>query len=127
MRRALIAAGLLLAISEAAAAPAGDAKRGADIYERCGACHSLQVNRTGPRHCGLFGRKAGTAPDFDYSDAMKKAGIVWGTASLDQFLKSPFTRVPGTAMGFAGIEDDQERADVIAYLVYANKTKSLCP
>ncbi|MFO0997932.1 MAG: c-type cytochrome [Alphaproteobacteria bacterium] len=127
MRRGLLALALLASAGSALAAPAGDPKRGAEIYERCGACHSLQVNRTGPKHCGLIGRKAGTAPEFDYSDAMKKSGIVWGAQSLDGFLKSPFTRVPGTAMGFAGIEDDQERADVIAYLVYANKTKALCP
>ena len=132
MKRLLFATALMAAAFSATsdgadAAPAGDAKRGAEIYERCGACHSLQMNRTGPKHCSLIGRKAGTAPEFEYSDAMKKSGIVWGVSSLDRFLKAPFERVPGTAMGFAGIEDDQERADVVAYLIYANTTKSLCP
>ena len=116
-----------LAPLEATALMPGDAKRGEDIYGRCLACHSLQYNRTGPRHCGLIGRKAGSVPDFDYSDAMKKSGIVWTPESLDKFLKSPTTVVPGTNMTYDGVPDDQERADLIAYLVQANKSKDLCP
>ena len=53
---------------------AGDAKRGAAIYERCAACHSIEQNRTGPRHCGLIGRPAGTVQGFEYSRAMKRSG-----------------------------------------------------
>jgi cytochrome c len=107
--------------------PAGDPARGAHIYERCGACHSLDRNRTGPRHCGLFGRKAGSVPGFHYSKAMKQSGIVWSRETLDRFLENPRKDIPGTAMTYAGIKDAQERADVIAYLAQANGDKEECP
>jgi cytochrome c len=99
---------------------AGDAVRGEAIYSRCLACHALTYDRTGPRHCGLFGRKAGSVPDFSYSDAMKNSGIVWTESSLNVFLKAPLKAVPGTSMGYAGISDPQERADLIAYLKREN-------
>jgi cytochrome c len=118
---------VFLGAVEVEALPAGDAKRGEDIYGRCMACHSLGYNRTGPRHCGLIGRKAGSLADFDYSDAMKNSGIVWNAESLDKFLKSPTKAVPGTIMTYDGVPDDQERADLIAYLEMANKSKELCP
>jgi cytochrome c len=101
----------------------GDPRRGEEIYGRCGACHALETNRTGPRHCGLFGRSAGTEPGFAYSEAMKRSGIVWDERSLDRFLANPTATVPGTAMGYAGIDDAQERADLIAYL----RANGKCP
>lgn len=97
----------------------GDPISGAKIYERCFACHSIDRDRTGPRHVGLFGRVAGTIPDFPYSTAMKKAGaagLVWSDVTLDKFLENPLKYLPGTRMGYAGIKDGQERADLIAYL-----------
>jgi cytochrome c len=63
----------------------------------------------------VFGRRAGSVPDFHYSDALKKSGIVWTEQTLDKWLQSPVKMVPGTAMGFQ-LRDAQERADVIAYL-----------
>lgn len=98
----------------------GDVLRGEGIYTRCLACHALNYNRTGPKHCGLFGRPAGSVPDFVYSKAMKHSDIVWNEESLNQFLTAPLTAVPGTSMGYAGIPDAQERADLIAYLKKAN-------
>ena len=112
--------------SSASALQAGDVKRGEDIYGRCMACHSLEYNRTGPKHCGLFGRKAGSVPGFDYSDDMKKSGIIWSAKTLNQFLKKPQAMVPGTIMTYDGVPDDQERADLIAYLQMANASKELC-
>jgi len=114
----------LLAAASAAASPpsflGGDAARGAAIYERCQACHALERNRTGPKHCGLLGRPAGTAPGFrGYSAALKDSGIVWSAESLDRFLADPLGSVPGTRMGYAGVKDRQERADLIAYLAAA--------
>ena len=106
---------------------AGDPQRGEEIYSRCAACHSLDYNRTGPKHCGLFGRSAGSARDFQYSEAMRRSHIVWNYKTLDAFLANPMKYVPGTAMGYAGIEDKQERADLIAYLKMANNSKELCP
>ncbi|HMA16484.1 MAG: c-type cytochrome [Bacteroidota bacterium] len=115
---------LLLSASLTAAAPAGDPERGAEIYERCQACHALERNRTGPKHCDLLGRPAGTAPGFrGYSAALKGSGIVWDRDSLDRFLADPLGSVPGTRMGYAGVKDPQERADLIAFLAAAEACK----
>ena len=95
------------------------AVRGRQIYERCQGCHSIDRDRAGPRHRGLFGRRAGTVPGFEYSDAMRRSGIVWTAATLDRFLAAPTKAVPGTSMGFDGVKDPRERADLIAYLKHA--------
>ena len=116
-----LAAALAMGAVQAAPAPRGDAKKGEEIYSRCLACHALAYDRTGPRHCGLFGRKAGSVPGFAYSDAMKHSNIVWNAKTLDRFIEDPLKTVPGTAMGYAGVKDPQERADLIAYLAAANK------
>ncbi|MGQ0677821.1 MAG: c-type cytochrome [Rhodospirillales bacterium] len=114
-----LAAGLF-ALASSIALPAmaaeGDPARGEKIYTRCEGCHSIERDRVGPRHQGLFGRRAGSVPGFPYSDAMKTSGIVWDAEILDRFLTGPRSLVPGTRMGFAGIPDKQERADLIAYL-----------
>ena len=108
--------GALGAAAIAATPPAGDAQRGAEIYSRCEACHALQYDRTGPRHCGLIGRKAGSVPGFVYSAAMKRSNLTWNEKTLDRFLANPPGVVPGTAMTYAGVADAQERADLVAYL-----------
>lgn len=117
MIAALVA--IALAAGPATAALKGDPQRGEQVYARCGACHSLESDRTGPRHCGLFGRRAGSVPGFTYSRAMKQSVLVWNAQTLDRFLASPMSAVPGTTMGYAGIDDAQERADLIAYLAAA--------
>jgi len=95
-------------------------RRGAQIYERCAACHSIEGNRTGPQHCGLFGRRAGSAPGYDsYSKSMRDSRIVWNERALDGFLQDPTKVVPGTTMGYAGVKDASERADLIAWLRHA--------
>ena len=121
MRRASLigAAVLVLAAPCLPAMAAGDPARGAVIYERCAACHSLEYDRTGPRHCGLIGRRAGSVPGFDYSPAMRASGLVWDEKTLDRFLAAPTQVVPGTSMGYAGISNPAERADLIAWLAVA--------
>ena len=96
------------------------------IYERCAACHSLDRNRTGPKHCGLFGRRAGSLPDFEYSPAMRASGIVWSEKTLDRFLAAPTKVVPGTYMGYAGVDNPHERADLIAWLREATQAGRNC-
>ena len=116
--RAGMATGVALATLVALAfeAPAADAKAGEAVYGRCAACHSLAHDRAGPRHCGLIGRRAGSVAGYDYSEAMRRSGLVWTPRTLDRFLAAPMEVVPGTSMGYAGIADPRERADLIAYL-----------
>lgn len=96
--------------------PPGNPIRGAVIYEaKCGACHSLDANRVGPKHRGVFGRKAAAVPGYRYSAALKKAGITWNTQTLDCWLHGPTKMAPGTTMGFR-LSNAQERADIISYL-----------
>lgn len=110
----------------ALAAPRGDADRGAALYDRCIACHSLERNRTGPKHCGLFDRAAGEAEGYRFSKAMRDWGRRWTAELLDTFLENPRKTVPGTRMTYAGVKDAQERADLIAYLMRENAAGGVC-
>jgi cytochrome c len=98
-----------------AAGLAGDAARGEALYEACQDCYSLDKNHVGPRHRGVFGRKAASLPDYDYSDALKSANIVWNEETLDKWLTDPQAVAPGAKM-FFHLDNPQDRADVIAYL-----------
>jgi cytochrome c len=117
---------LVLALTSAATAATGappDLRAGEAVYARCMGCHALAYDRTGPHHCGLFGRRAGSVPGFPYSEAMKKSGIVWSAHTLDRFLANPVKAVPGTTMGYAGVPDASERAALIAWL----RESTRCP
>ena len=99
------------------AMPAGDATRGAKIYEdNCTGCHSLDANRIGPAHRGVFGRKAGDRPRYNYSNAMRTADFTWDAEKLDHWLENPRTFLPGNKMTFPGLPDATDRRDVIAFL-----------
>jgi cytochrome c len=111
---------VLTAGTAAGRAPSIDTRAGEAVYARCLGCHALAYDRTGPRHCGLFGRRAGSVADFPYSDAMKRSKIVWDAQTLDWFLSNPPKAVPGTSMGYAGVADRAERTALIAYLKQAN-------
>ena len=115
-----LAAGMAAAATQDAAAVR--IKAGEAIYARCLACHALAYDRTGPRHCGLFGRKAGSVQGVDYSQAMRQSNIVWDQKTLDRFLENPVKAVPGTSMGYAGIASPTERQALIAYLRQANES-----
>ena len=103
--------------------PTGDPHAGQAIYARCQACHSLAYNRTGPKHCGLIGRRAGSVPGFVYSGAMEHSQIFWSKKTLNRFLANPMKVVPGTTMGYAGVKNKTERTDLIAYLEQANSSE----
>lgn len=107
-------------------APKGDPVAGRALYAQCAGCHSMQENAVGPHHCGLLGRKAGTVPDYKYSEAMAASGLVWNEKTLDEFLTSPISYVTGTNMGFVGFTEARQRADVIAYIHQANNDPSVC-
>jgi cytochrome c len=98
------------------AANAADAARGRELYEtRCIACHSIDANRVGPAHRGVFGRKAGSVRDYDYSPALRSARVVWNTQSLERWLADPEKTIPGQRMGYS-VAGAADRADLVAYL-----------
>jgi len=117
MRRTVIA-GLLLAGS-ATAALAADPVAGEKIFKtQCGICHTVVAgeNRIGPTLFGVVGRPAGGVPGFNYTADHKKLGITWDAATLDKYLTNPRAMVPDTSMVYAGLKDDAQRADLVAYL-----------
>jgi glucose/arabinose dehydrogenase/cytochrome c2 len=118
-----LAAGLVPAIVAAQDLPAGDAARGAAYFQiSCAVCHSpvLGPNHTaimkqGPSLVGVVGRAAGSSPHFNYTKAMRGAGLTWDAATLNRFLANPMGVLPGTTMPMP-VPDAGSRADVIAYL-----------
>lgn len=114
MKEQIVAFSLLIAALPAWAGP-GDADRGEALYQGCQDCHSLDKNDIGPRHRGVFGRKAGAIPDFNYSEGLKTSGIVWDEANLDKWLTDPQAFVPGARM-FYHLGEAKDRADIIAFL-----------
>ncbi len=105
-------------VETAAAAPGGDATAGAKLFMQCKICHSTEPgkNGLGPSLSGIVGRKSATEASYTYSTAMKGAGLTWTDATLSDYLRAPMKKVPGTKMAFAGMPNDKDRADLIAYL-----------
>ncbi len=115
-RRCGLASLALVALFHAQRADAaGDAAHGAQVYKTCALCHAFDRNGAGPKHAGVVGRTAGSVPDYRYSPALQKSGIVWTDATLDKWLADPQALVPGTKM-FFNLDSAQDRADVIEYL-----------
>lgn len=83
--------------------------------QRCAECHAIDADETGPHHRGVFGRRAGSVPGYDYSRAVRKSGVRWDTASLDRWLTDPEQFIPGQNMDFK-VASKAERAALIAYL-----------
>jgi cytochrome c len=118
---ALFACLVLLAPGAAAAA---DAAAGQAIFARCRICHNVQAgapNTVGPNLHGVFGRKAGSAPNFLYSAAMKDSSIVWDDETLRKYLQNPKDFIPGNKMAFPGIKDENEISNLLAYLHQATQ------
>ena len=102
--------------TQAFSVQAADAVRGKQLYEsRCGACHSMEDNRAGPAHKGVYGRKAGLAKGFDYSSAVKASKIIWNEKTLDRWLANPEKLIAGQKMGFS-VPEAKDRADLIEFL-----------
>ena len=100
----------------------GNAEAGKAVFKKCKACHQIgeeAESRTGPQLNSVFGRKAAGLDDFRYSRSLVRAGnsgLEWHFESLSAYIENPRAFVPGTRMGFHGLKDPDDRADVIAYL-----------
>lgn len=134
-RRIALAAAAAIAVIAAAvlrwpaAAADGDPARGERVFQHCYSCHSVDpqetANLSGPSLWRIVGRRAATLQGFDYSDALKARGaegLVWDAAAIEAFVADPQGYLPGVSMGFFGIGDARQRADLIAYLRRAGET-----
>jgi cytochrome c2 len=117
-RWVIVMVGLALA-NLSSPANAADPAAGKSVFNSyCSICHSVQPgkNMVGPSLFGVVGRQTGAVPGFHYSPANQNAHLTWDAATLDKYLQSPRTVVPGTTMTYGGLKDDTKRADLIAYL-----------
>jgi cytochrome c len=111
--------GALVLAASAGAAMAQDVAAGETSFKKCAPCHDIgedAKNKVGPELNGLDGRKSGTAPDYNYSDANKSSGITWNEESFKEYIRDPRAKVPGTKMIFPGIKNDEEVANLWAYI-----------
>src|SRR6476660_10433334 len=115
---------VVTSLATASGALAQDVAAGKTSFNKCLACHAVgdgAKNKVGPQLNGLDGRKAGTAPDYSYSDANKNSGITWNKDQFLDYIKDPRAKIPGTKMVFAGIKNEKEANDLWAYLVQFDK------
>ena len=89
---------------------------GTDTCLKVGGYVRAEVNVNAGGSFGVVGRPAGSVPGFNYTADHKKLGIAWDVATLDKYLTNPRAMVPDTSMVYAGLKDDTERADLVAYL-----------
>ncbi|MFZ6734566.1 c-type cytochrome [Undibacterium sp. Ji42W] len=112
----LLPLGVVLTVADAMATKADEIQAGKIIYEsRCLGCHTVEANNIGPRHANVFGRKAGSIADFEYSPALRNARIVWNEKTLDRWLQDPEAYIPGQQMDVS-VSKDGDRKNLIAYL-----------
>lgn len=109
----------------------GDAVHGEVLFkQRCSVCHQPDKggkNGVGPALYGAFGRRAGQAPGFPYSDNLKASGLVWTPDKLNQWIQKPSSLVPGVKMVLAPVSQAKDRADIIAFLRTRTATPGAAP
>lgn len=122
-RAALVVLTVAFGLSiELVGAQEGNVQEGAEVFKKCRACHDVgpgAKNKVGPLLNGIVGRAAGTIDGYSYSTANKEAGakgLAWTEDVLFKYLEAPLAFMPGTKMAFAGLKDEQDRKDLIAYL-----------
>ena len=112
--------GAALALGVLTSVAVGQDDPGQVIFNNaCRTCHTVEPgdNRLGPTLAGIIGRKAGSLPDYAYSDAMKKSSVVWDEATLDRFIGNPDSVVAGNNMKpYSGMTSTEDRAAIVAYL-----------
>jgi cytochrome c len=115
----VFASAALLAGTTGLAHAAGDPAEGEKVFAKCKICHQIgegAKNAVGPELNGVIGRKAGTAPGYNYSDANKNSGITWDETNFREYIKNPKAKVPGTKMIFAGLPKETDIDNLLAYL-----------
>jgi cytochrome c len=116
---------VIVGFATQASAQSGDATRGQRVFNlQCRACHTLEkggAQTAGPNLHGVFGRKAGTAEGFQFSEAMIKSGIVWDDTTMAEYNRDPKGKVPGTKMVFNGVKQAGQLADLVAFLKQATQ------
>lgn len=94
-------------------------ERGAKIYKRCKACHTLEEggrSKLGPNLWNVYGSKTASKEGFSYSKAMKAADIIWTEETMDAYLKKPAAYMPGTRMSFIGLKKQEDRDAVQVFM-----------
>jgi len=109
-------AGAALMIALATPAFAADPEHGKALYAPCAACHTDKADALGPSLKGVFGRKSAALEDFRYSNAMKRANLVWDDDNLHAYIHDPQGKVKGNRMPYGGMSDAKDVDDVVAYL-----------
>ena len=114
-------AGASVGLARADSAPAahGDAAAGERVFTKCKSCHQIGEGAksfSGPELNGIIGRPAASVAAYNYSPALKGAGLTWDEANFREFVKNPHQKVPGTKMAFAGLSREQDVDDLIAYV-----------
>jgi cytochrome c len=118
MRKLLLLAVLPLLVT-LTSAHSQDLGAGATAFKKCAPCHDVgekAKNKVGPLLNGLDGRKTGTIEGYNYSDANKNSGIMWGEAIFVEYIKDPKAKMPGTKMIFPGLKNETEAKNLWAYL-----------
>ena len=117
MKMVLFAA--VMALLGEGGARAQDAAAGEKVFGQCRACHQVgetAKNQVGPKLNGLFGRTAGSVEGYAYSPANKASGLVWDDAAFMDYIRDPRAKIPGTKMIFPGVKNEQQAADLMAFL-----------
>jgi cytochrome c len=121
----LIAAAVVFAMTVGGSSSrSADLAQGEQVFKKCERCHTLDpggAQKEGPNLHGMFGRKAGTAPGWTYSEAMKNSNVVWTRETLDAYLAKPKEFMPDSTMNFPGLRKPEDRDAVISYLEQATK------
>ena len=113
--RRLPCAAILLTLTSSVAA-AADAEHGKALFAPCAACHTERADSLGPNLRGVYGRNSAALDDFRYSNAMKRANLVWDDDNLRAYIRDPQGKVKGNRMPFGGMSDANDVDDVVAYL-----------